>query len=584
MIRFVMIDSKLSPFNFEKYTDELMDNVRESLSSTDLSFYRSEESKRSCYIYIAKKEYFVDFTFIATPGRFQLKVDIREKDKEDIDKDLHDLKIKVKDLMIEDWKQCVWLTDHQSEGFAENLYKNVHSVENGLRRVINTVLFHRLGGDWWSFMPSHLTNKYSTRISGYQDRAPSFKNVHANLLSIDTDDLVSILQLKTYKMKDESIFSEFNPFIFDSFQPKDIKDIDKQKKDLIQFKHIMSDIINNKKSIESHQKALTNLLKEQMETEIDFWEEFFSPWFSCTLREFSGKWDRFSKDRNHVAHNKLIDNRLYQKFKKGMEELLAIITEAEENFEKEVEKEATQFIEYIEEMAIEDSYKRQRDEKQAIAEEAGIEIRDTDQIISLFEEHISGTFEGISDEIYYNRTRDIEVFYDKPLLTEKEKIFEIEHNILKRSIYVKVEPDIDESDGSTSKVHFQVYYNEDFRKSFDISYVNGEAEFNENQGNFMAKKEEKLDVSSLEELESFIYKLVEEGMPEISEDDLASFVCEECRESTVNLSEENDYELGTCINCGHENEVGECLRCGAPLDQQEDDLCESCTEWIEDQK
>ncbi|WP_368895555.1 hypothetical protein [Priestia megaterium] len=573
-----MIDIKLDNFNLEKYTDELMEKVKIELNSETLSFYQTEESKRSCFLILDKKEYFIDFIFMATHENFQLKVDIRAKEKEKADKALHDLKIKIKDLIVEDWKQCVWLTDHQSEEFAEDLYKNVHSVENSLRRVINTVLFHHLGGDWWRFMPIHLTNKYSTRISGYQDRAPSFKNVHANLLSIDTDDLVSILEFKTYQVKDESIFSGTNPFIPDSLQQAEVL---KQKQDLGKFKHIMSDIINNKKSIESHQRALTNLLKEQMEIDIDFWEKFFSPWFSCTLREFSGKWKHFSTDRNHVAHNKFIDIRLYQKFKKSMEDLLKIITEAEEKFEEYLKEESTQFLEDVKQSALEESYQIQREEKQAIAEEAGIQILDEDHIISQFQEHITETLEGISSEIYY-RT-DIEVTYNEPLLTTPEKIFEIQNNILKRSIHVEVESDIDESEGCTSRVHFLVYSNEDFKKGFDISYVNGEAEFNENQGNFMPKSEHEFNISSLEEIESFIYELLEEEMPEISEDDLASFVCEECREYTVNLSEENDYGLGICIQCGHKNVIGQCQRCEDRLDQPEDGFCESCTEWFNEQ-
>ncbi|MFA2694690.1 hypothetical protein [Bacillus mycoides] len=572
MIRFVMIDLKLNEFDFKKYTDELMNNIKENLNSEKLSFYDTEDTKRSCYLILSKKRYFIDFIFIPADGRFQLKIDISALENELADQELHNLKIMIKDLLVEDWEQCVWLTDHQSEEFAEDLYKNVHSVENSLRRLINTVLSHHLGGDWWKLMPTHLTSKYSKRISGYQAKAPSFKNVHANLLSIDTDDLTSILEFKTYKMKNQSMFSESDPFSTESHVPNQA---------LGQFKYMMSDIINNHKSIESHQKSLTKLLEEQMEIDKDFWEKYFSPWFSCTLREFSGKWGNFSKDRNHVAHNKLIDDKLYQKFKKSMEDLLEIISGAEENFEKYLKDASTQFLEYIKESEIEEAYQAQRQEKQFIAEQAGIEILDTDQIISLFQEHITETFESINDEIYY-RT-DIEVTYDEPLLTDNEKVFEIKNNILKRSIHVDVEADIDEADGCTSTVDFLVYYNDDFKESFQISYINGEAKYNEDQGNFMPETENELNISALGKIGSLIYRLLEEEMPEVSEEDLAHFVCEECRECTVNLSEENKYGLGICINCGHKNRVGVCLRCETTLDQEEDSLCESCMAFIDEQ-
>lgn len=562
-----MIDLELNGFDLKKYTDELMNNIKVNLNSEKLSFYDTEDTKRSCYLILSEKRYFIDFIFIPAGGRFQLKIDISALENEFADQELHNLKIMIKDLIVEDWEQCVWLTDHQSEEFAEDLYKNVHSVENSLRRLINTILSHHLGGDWWMLMPTHLTSKYSKRISGYQAKAPSFKNVHANLLSIDTDDLTSILEFKTYKMKNQSMFSESDPFSPESLV---------QSHELRQFKYMMSDIINNHKSIESHQKSLTKLLEEQMEIDKDFWDMYFSPWFSCTLREFSGKWSNFSKDRNHVAHNKLIDDKLYQKFKKSMEDLLEILSGAEENFEKYLKDASTQFLEYIKESEIEEAYQAQRRENQFIAEQAGIEILDTDEIISLFQEYIARTFESINDEIYY-RT-DIEVTYDEPLFTEHEKIFEIKGSILKRSIHVDIITDIDETDGYTSTVDFLVYYNDKLEGSFKIDYINGEVEFDEDQGNYKPKTENELNISSLSKVESLIYKLLEDEIPEVSEDDFASFVCEECRELTVNLSEDSNHGLGICINCDHKNAVGKCPCCHTILDDRQDSLCENCIE------
>lgn len=562
-----MIDLKLYEFDFEKYTDELMNNIKESLNSKKLSFYDTEETKRSCYLVLSKKEYFIDFIFIHAEGRFQLKIDIQTREKEFADQELHNLKIMIKDLLVEDWKQCVWLTDHQSEEFAEDLYKNIHSVENSLRRLINTVLSHHLGGDWWQLMPTHLTNKYSKRIIGYQAKAPSFKNVHAHLLSIDTDDLTNILEFKTYTMKNQSMFSELDPFSPESLNPY---------QELGEFKYMMSDIINNHKSIESHQKSLTKLLEEQMEVEKDFWEEYFSPWLSCTLREFSGKWRNFSNDRNHVAHNKLIDDKLYEKFKKSMEDLLEIISGAEENFEKYLKDASTQFLEFIKENELEKSYLEQRQEEKFFAEEAGIEVLDTDEIISIFQEHITETFESIYHEIYY-RT-DIEVTYDEPLFTEHEKIFEIEGNILKRSIHVDIIAEIDETVGFTSTVDFLVYDNDKLEGSFKIDYINGEAEYDEDQEIYLPKTKNELDISSLSKVESLIYKLLEDEIPEVSKDDFASFVCEECRELTVNLSEDNNHGLGICMNCGHKNTFGMCPCCYTILDERQDSLCENCIE------
>ncbi|PEL81107.1 hypothetical protein [Bacillus wiedmannii] len=507
MIRFIMIEHKVDDFELDKYTNELMCKVQQSLNSNELSFHCNGEFKRSCSLSLADKQYFIDFTMFMTPlGYDQLKIDISTKIKGNADKELHALKIKLKDLMIEDWKQCVWLTDHQSEEFAEDLYKNVHSVENGLRRLINTVLSHHLGGDWWSFMPSHLVNKYSQRISGYQEKAPSFKNVHANLLSIDTNDLNSILEFKTYRMKRESIFNISDPFSPELLVTGPV---------LGKFQYIMSDMINNDKTIENHGSDLKKLLEGQMEIDIDFWQSFFSPLFSCTLKEFSGKWKNFSTDRNHVAHNKLIDEKLYKKFKRSMEDLLRIITEAEEKFEEDLNNKNSEFLEYKKIYEMEQFKQVQRQNKQSIAEQAGIEIRSEDQIFFLFLAHVCDYFDRISDAIYY-RT-DIEVEYEEPYEDEYEKIFEIKNTLLETSIYVESKFEIDEGDGCTSMMELAVYYNAELKGTFEISYINGEAEYNDDQGNYMPKIVDELDISSLEKLESFINELLEKEMPEVSD-------------------------------------------------------------------
>ncbi|MEB9822221.1 hypothetical protein P4K54_24450 [Bacillus cereus] len=261
-----------------------------------------------------------------------------------------------------------------------------------------------------------------------------------------------------------------------------------------------------------------------MEVDIDFWESFFSPLFSCTLREFSGKWENFSKDRNHVAHNKLIDDKLYRKFKRVMDDLLGKITEAEEKFEEVLKIKSDDFLEYMKMYEAENLHRVQIESRQAIAEQAGIEILSQDQIFFLFLEHVHETFGNISDTIYY-RT-DIDVTYDEPETLESEKIFEVKNNILGTSIHVDADTLIDEEVGCTSTLKLSVYYNANLKENFEISFLNGEAEYNDDQGTYMPKIADELDVSALERIENYIFGLLEKEMPEISEADLASFIRE----------------------------------------------------------
>ncbi|MGG0569092.1 hypothetical protein ABE033_10360 [Priestia megaterium] len=570
MVRFVMINTLLESFEFEEYTNDLMHTVENTLGAKDIEFYSNKEQTRKCSLMLNDKEYFVYFTCVITHGTFQLKIDIKVSEKEVYDKDLHELKIKIKDLIIPEWEQCLWLEDQQSEKLAEELYRNVHSVENGLRRLINTVLFYNLGGDWWEkYMPVHLTNTYDKRNDPYQDRVTSFKNVHTNLLSIDTDDLVSILEFKTYKVKEETVFNEPTP---SRYSESNIQ----HKQQINQFEHIMSNIMNDKKTIDLHQKGLTELLKKQMEVNIDFWNDFFSPWFSCSLSEFSGKWTNFSNDRNHVAHNKLIDYKMYQKFKKSMDGLLLIITKAEEKFDKHLEEAAALYLTELKHREKEEAYKDTVELRNQ--EEARISILDAGQIIQMLQKYINGTFGNIKEEIYFRS--DVEVTYNEPTLIAYEKAFEINHNIIKSNIRVNVEPYIDDFNDCTSNVHLLVYSGDLFKERFEISFTNGMPKFDEEQVSLISEIETELNVSSLKNLEAFIYKLIEETMPDVSEDDLASYACENCQQYAVNLSTYNQYGLGTCMYCGHENIVGECVRCESILNQLHDGLCECCIEYI----
>ncbi|MBT2647211.1 hypothetical protein J7E52_10830 [Bacillus sp. ISL-34] len=579
MIRFVMINIKQNSFDFKEYTTELMEKVETGLAAKDLEFYANKDRMRKCSLVLMDKQYVVQFTFIMTHGTSQLKVDISREANSVDDKELHDLKIKIKDLIIDEWEQCVWLEDRQSEELAEDLYKDVHSVENSLRRLINTVLFYNLGGDWWEkYMPTHLTKKYNQRNDPYKDRAPSFKNIHTNLLSIDTGDLVTIISFKTYRVKETNIFREDDPFIFGFAEPE--SNIDRRR-ELHRFQYIMNNLMNDEKSIEGLQKSLTRILQEQMEVDKDFWEDYFAPWFTCNIREFQGKWENFSTDRNHVAHNKLIDTKLYQKFKKSMGDLLTLITQAESKFSEHLDQEMNNFLEELEEMEEIEYRQREADLREIKAEEAGVQIRDEDDIFELLQENINLAFGEIKQDIYYRS--DLEIIYKEPLLKDNdENVLVIIHNDTRNCITVDVEPFIDAEEAGTSTVNFLVYYNDDHQESYEISYTNGEAYFNKDQGCYMPNIQDELDVSAFEDLETLVHKLVNEKMPEIDED-MASFPCVECNAFAVNISKENEYTVGHCFKCGHSNQVGGCMKCEEPIDSTQDGFCESCQEYIDRQ-
>lgn len=583
MIRFVMIGLKQNSFNFTEYTNELMERVKSELKAIDYEFYSNKERIRKANINIKEKEFLVQFTYIVTHETMQLKIDISMVEKDVTDLDLHDLKIKLKDLVISDWEQCVWLEDRQSEAFAEELYKDIHSVENALRRLINTVLFYNLGGDWWEkYMPIDLINKYNQRNDKYKRRAPSFKNIHTNLMSIDTKDLVSILGFKTYKMKENNIFrGQFTGYVDPFISEIEVHPLSKEgNESLNQFQYIMNNLIYDGGSFNHFQSKLSELLTEQMEIDKDFWEDYFAKWFSCDFRQFQGQWVEFNLDRNHVAHNKLIDNKLFKKFKASMNQLLELILEAEEKFLKHLETEMTQYLDELEA----ESNQREFDYKDLIEEESGVNIRSDDSIIELFQEQIDNILDDLKQNLYYRS--DMEITYTRPALTNYGEVFRVDYSPGNSSLKVEVEPHIDDSEGATSYVTFTIVRNNrDVLNKYRIYYTNGKAEYNEDQTNFMPLTYDELDVSGLENLREFLESFIEDNMPEVTDDEIAPYACAACHQFSIFLSEEDDdkYEQGKCLHCGHSNPVGTCIRCERILDQPEDGICDSCLEYIENQ-
>lgn len=570
LVRFVMINQRNLKFNFslETYTNTILTKLKNNLEGVKgFQFYSTGMKTRKCSIIIDVHEYYISFTHILSNGNSQLKVDISGTYLPLLDQNLHDLKIALKNEMIDYWEQCLWLEDRQSEAFSENLYRSIHSVENTLRRLINTILFYRLGGDWWEkYMPTNLKSTYSRRNDPYKKRARSFKDVHTNLMSIDTVDLVKILTFKTYKMKENNLFNYLQT---ENEYP--IKNPSQR------FKYIMSDLLNGQK-IELHGPELTTILKNEMEIEIDFWRDFFEPWFSCNSREFQGKWESFSDDRNHVAHNKLIDFKLYLKYKKSMEHLLKLIEEAEKKFNNHLSLDMDKYIEELESMAVITDYETQYDFSKKISEESGVQILVKEEIMDLFKGKIIEAFDNIREDIYSRS--DIEVKITKPTLENAEITFEIVHNYFNNKLHVDLEAFIDSSEAGGSRVKITLYYNNEVEERFDITFTNGAARFDEEQGCYLPFLQEELNISGLDKLEVEVHNLLDTHMSEIEDDEIADFPCEDCGRHTINISEFNGLhiDIGTCLYCNHTNHIKKCIHCGDVINSAEtNEACDSCT-------
>lgn len=159
---------------------------------------------------------------------------------------LYRLKLALKDVLLNLGQTCTWLTDSQSEQWATQLYAEIHKTENLFRSVLTQMMLRLFGTGWWPTVAKSkpINDKLGKRSADYHLTMKDFANVEAQLMNVDTADLADLV---------------------DGIERK------------------------NGKEIRVH----------------DIWAKYCQKFFGAV--DFLTLWRRFAKQRNHVAHNKLLD-------------------------------------------------------------------------------------------------------------------------------------------------------------------------------------------------------------------------------------------------------------------------------------
>jgi hypothetical protein len=202
---------------------------------------------------------------------------------------LEKLKISVKDYIKTRFpcKKIYWLFDSESENFASKLYPKIFKVENLIREIIVTVLSKKFGSHWWNLVDDKIRKKYDARIGEYKRMVEHFKDIDGSLLSIDTGDLIKILEMK-------------------------IKIWEDTKENREELRNLL--VEPNLKI-----KDLTDKIENQQKTKHDYWNDIF---VQLLQEGFIEKIKDFENYRNHIAHNKYIDKMSYKR-------ILELITDIE---------------------------------------------------------------------------------------------------------------------------------------------------------------------------------------------------------------------------------------------------------------
>ncbi|MDY7522166.1 hypothetical protein [Bacillus thuringiensis] len=568
MIHFVMVKPKKElPINYLK-------NKNRSISEVPLvkNYYIYEEAERAAKIKIDTETknstalYFTEMMLETYNGiqHLFIKIEPQKIRANDFDYNLHELKIQIKNQLRRDWEECIWLEDEQSTSISEQLYGKIYRIENMLRQLINMIMIRKYGVKWWeNYSPLYLQEKYFKRRNDYKIAAESFKNVNDSLLSIDTDDLLEIMTYKAKKLR--------------------IKDISKLEVMLEGVKEHGEAV----KLVQNY-KAIISEMKNNMDIKVDLWEEIFKEYFP---ESFIEEWRRFCKNRNHVAHNKLLDLSAFNKINENISNVEKYLDGAKKEVDKELsEEEETEVLEYVEE----EEYKKELHELYIMEQEAGVSILDANMIFDKFEEVINLFIENIDDTYYFRN--DIEIEKNKMSIEESEQdLLIISSKINDDILEVKSKLYIEEAQQGESEVLLKLVINEKVMEECSLKYRNGGAEFQKELGYYLPTSYNEFSQKGFDEFVEQINEFIEDYFPDLKDkmesemyttaknggnSPVADFPCEECGEEYV-CTNDDIWEIGTCVNCGAKHEVSTCERCEVTYNRNiygEEFLCENCME------
>ena len=251
-------------------------------------------------------------------------------------------------------------------------------------------------------------------------------------------------------------------------------------------------------------KSALDFLKNRYVKKYNIWEKFFKPLIADPV-----KWEElltsFIANRNHVAHNKLLDYMSKETMLSDTREFRRFIREAvikfdEENCSEEVEETL---------QAIADQREYEQEARMEIVEsESGVKIRNKTKILKLFQDTIDEIYTDAVNKVYFDE--GIEVLGECKLqdTVDEQLLFSITGRSGKAlEIYGVI--DIDDSEGTASVMQIRVYNADENIVNGDIEYVNGEAEYNIEQTSHMPVVMDSYDDSNAEIIKNAVDEFLE---------------------------------------------------------------------------
>ena len=390
---------------------------------------------------------------------------------------LEKLKINIKNALIRDWYKCVWIKDNQSLELSREVYSDIYMAENELRAFISRIMIEHFGIDWHD-RPEFYKLKASIEENAViiKRNVPNFNNIDVNLYTVTLEKLMDTVMTDIYS---------------DAMQ------------DSPEMQNLIKERIFATTQLDKMKSAL-DFLKNRYVKKYNIWEKFFKPLIADSV-----KWEElltsFIANRNHVAHNKLLDYMSKETMLSDTREFRRFIREAvikfdEENCSEEVEETL---------QAIADQREYEQEARMEIIEsESGVKIRDKKEILKLFQDTVDEIYTDAVNKVYFDE--GIEVLGECQLQdsVDEQLLFSITGRSSKKlEIYGVI--DIDASEGTASAMQIRVYSADENIVNGDIGYMNGEAEYSPEQTSYMPVVMDSYDDSNAEIIKNAVDEFLE---------------------------------------------------------------------------
>ncbi len=527
---------------------------RERIANETFKLYSSNEA-----------EYEVVFAINTYNGEAaRIDVSVIAPQTETYDQRLEELKIALKNRLHLDWQECTWLVDEQASTLCREAYEQAFTIENNLRAFASKVLIHFLGVNWIkrAGLEKQVESVQNLKEKFVQ-RVPEFDNINADFLSMTLETLAGVM---------------FEGLIYND-------DVVLKRQEYAQIQALGAKQNSKASSIAEYIKARRTVDKH-------IWNDLFVPYIDDS-NGFKAAMHSFIKDRNHIAHSKVLSWSAYQIILRDFGNMNALIMSADAKFERE---ETADEVLQTWEAEHEDAEYEQEYYRDRLAGETGMDILDESEIQDWFDEILHELFNTIYQKYHFDVCYDISDF-ETP--DESGTVFSINcpaDETGSARLDVMAEYSIDDDLGETSTCSIIVQDGSGaVICTADIRFHNGNGAEGD-EGIMEANDSTEYDTSELEDLEVELFSAIETLNPyqqkldvlayesKGTEEFVADFPCEQCGKFGVSVNE-GFMTIGRCCYCGYEHELIRCERCNELVSEDvlEHGFCPSCAAYIDKQ-